>query len=154
MHLAKPVDPGELVASVESVIDLRELLDNEALKRTLGAVSSLPPPPKLYLQLTRLLRDPQDPAIAAKVLRLCNSAYFSGGREISDMRSAVLRLGHQALLRLVLTIEAFGAAHGSGKLREHAHGLRALAGEDEGERHAAVSGWRLAVGAEKARDYA
>lgn len=128
--LARPLDPGELVASVESVIDLRELLDNEELKRTLGAVSSLPPPPKLYLQLTRLLRDPeasnqaiaqalsQDPAIAAKVLRLCNSAYFSGGREISDMRSAVLRLGHQALLRLVLTIEAFGASTGSGKLRE------------------------------------
>lgn len=128
--LGRPLVPDDLVAAVESVIELRELLDNEVLKRTLGRISSLPPPPKLYLQLTRLLRDPeasnqaiaqalsQDPAIAAKVLRLCNSAYFSGGREISDMRSAVLRLGHQALLRLVLTIEAFGGQGTSGKQRE------------------------------------
>lgn len=129
--LARPLDAGELVAAVESVIDLRELLDNESLKRVLGRVNSLPPPPRLYLQLTRLLRDPdatnasiaqtlsQDPAIAAKVLRLCNSAYFSGGREISDMRSAVTRLGHQTLLRMVLTIEAFGGPKlGNSKLRE------------------------------------
>ncbi|MFN7136622.1 MAG: HDOD domain-containing protein [Thermomonas sp.] len=118
--LARPLDAAELVAAVESVVDLRELLDNEALKRVLGRINSLPPPPRLYLQLTRLLRDPdasnatiaqtlsQDPAIAAKVLRLCNSAYFSGGREITDMRAAVTRLGHQTLLRMVLTIEAFG----------------------------------------------
>ncbi|WP_162797694.1 HDOD domain-containing protein [Thermomonas haemolytica] len=118
--LARPLDAAELVAAVESVVDLRELLDNEALKRVLGRINSLPPPPRLYLQLTRLLRDPdasnaaiaqtlsQDPAIAAKVLRLCNSAYFSGGREITDMRGAVTRLGHQTLLRMVLTIEAFG----------------------------------------------
>lgn len=129
--LGRPLNPDELVTAVESVIDLRELLDNETLKRTLGRINSLPPPPKLYLQLTRLLRDPdasnaviaqalsQDPAIAAKVLRLCNSAYFSGGREISDMRSAVTRLGHQTLLRMVLTIEAFGGAgFGSSKQRE------------------------------------
>ena len=129
--LGRPLDAGELVAAVESVIELRELLDNEALKKTLGRISSLPPPPRLYLQLTRLLRDPeasnqaisqalsQDPAIAAKVLRLCNSAYFSGGREISDMRAAVVRLGHQALLRMILTIEAFGGAgFGNSKQRE------------------------------------
>ncbi len=140
--LGRPLDPGELVAAVESVIDLRELLDNEVLKRTLGRISSLPPPPRLYLQLTRLLRDPeasnaaiaqalsQDPAIVAKVLRLCNSAYFSGGREISDMRSAVLRLGHQALLRLVLTIEAYGGAgFGSSRQREEVQD-RALRASD------------------------
>lgn len=118
--LGRPLDPGELVAAVESVDELRELLGNEALMQAVGRVSSLPPPPKLYLELTRMLRDPdasnnaiaqvlsQDPAVAAKVLRLCNSAYFSGGREISDMRSAVVRLGHQTLLRLVLASEAFG----------------------------------------------
>jgi HD-like signal output (HDOD) protein len=34
-----------------------------------------------------------DPAIAAKVLQLCNSAYFSSGRIISDLRTAINRLG-------------------------------------------------------------
>lgn len=129
--LARPLDPAELVAAVESVVDLRALLDNETLKQAVGRISSLPPPPRLYLELSRLLRDPdasnasiaqalsQDPAIAAKVLRLCNSAYFSGGREISDMRTAVVRLGHQTLLRLVLASEAFGVPQfGSSAVRE------------------------------------
>lgn len=129
--LGRPLDPGELVAAVESVVDLRELLGNETLKHAVGRISSLPPPPRLYLELTRLLRDPdasnaaiaqvlsQDPAIAAKVLRLCNSAYFSGGREIADLRSAVVRLGHQTLLRLVLASEAFGVPQfGNNAVRE------------------------------------
>jgi len=52
------------------------------------------------------------------VLRLCNSAYFSGGREITDIRAAVTRLGHQQLLRLVLASEAFGPTQMAGKERE------------------------------------
>ncbi len=129
--LSRPLQAQDLIDAVESVIDLRELLGSDELKRTLGRINTLPPPPKLYLELTKLLRDPnansgqianalsQDPAIAAKVLRLCNSAYFSGGREISDMRSAVVRLGHETLLRMVLTIETFvGARFGNSQLRQ------------------------------------
>lgn len=128
--LSRPLDAGELIEAVDSVAELRQVLGNEELKQTIGRIGSLPPPPRLYLELSRLLRDPdasnaaiaqmlsQDPAIAAKVLRLCNSAYFSGGREITDIRAAVTRLGHQTLLRLVLASEAFGPMHLGGKERE------------------------------------
>ena len=127
--LSRPLDAGELIEAVDSVAELRQVLGSEELKQTIGRVGSLPPPPRLYLELTRLLRDPdasnaaiaqmlsQDPAIAAKVLRLCNSAYFSGGREITDIRAAVTRLGHQTLLRLVLASEAFGPMHLGGQER-------------------------------------
>lgn len=128
--LHRPLDNNELIEAVESVVDLREMLDNEELKQAVGRAGSLPPPPRLYLDLVQLLRDPestsaeiaellsQDPAIVAKVLRLCNSAYFSGGRVISDIRVAVTRLGQQSLHRLVLATEAFGASGTPGVDRE------------------------------------
>lgn len=117
--LRKPLDASELIEAVESVQELRDLLTNPALVQTIGRVGSLPPPPKLYMELERLMQDPdvsaaeiaalisQDPAVVAKVLRLCNSAYFSAGRAITDMRTAVTRLGTRILQRLVLTTEAF-----------------------------------------------
>ena len=118
--LRQPLDAGELIEAVESVVELRELLDNPVLKEAVGRIESLPPPPKLYLDLTQLLRDPetssaevaellsQDPVLAAKMLRLCNSAYFSAGRVVTDIRAAVTRLGLQNTQQLVLATEAFG----------------------------------------------
>ncbi|MFC7300860.1 HDOD domain-containing protein [Cognatiluteimonas weifangensis] len=136
--LRVPLDAGELIEAVESLADLRELLGNADLKRRIGAIGSLPPPPRVYIELTQLLRDPeasngeiadvlaQDPAIAAKVLRLCNSAYFSGGRQITDFRMAVTRLGHQAIRRLVLASETFGSIQSASRVDRDALQDRAL----------------------------
>lgn len=119
--LNRPLRADELVEAVESVVELRELLDSEELKSSIGKIGNLPPPPKLYLALSRALEDPdtspaqianlisQDPGVVAKVLRLCNSAYFSGGRTITDIRTAVIRLGLQTLRRLVLASEVFSS---------------------------------------------
>lgn len=128
--LHRPLDALELIEAVESVVDLREMLDNDELKQAIGRAGSLPPPPRLYLDLIQLLRDPeagndeiaellsQDPVIVAKVLRLCNSAYFSNGRVITDIRVAVTRLGQHALHRLVLATEAYGGGSTPGVDRE------------------------------------
>lgn len=128
--LRKPLDAGELVDAVESVSELRDLLTNPALVQTIGRIGSLPPPPKLFLELSRLIDDPdasmgavaalvsQDPAVAAKVLRLCNSAYFSAGRAISDIRTAIARLGLQTLQRMVLASEAYSVGQVKGLDRE------------------------------------
>lgn len=117
--LSKPLRADELIEAVESVDELREVLDSEQLKGFIGGIAELPAAPSLYLKLTQTLNDPnapanaaanlvsQDPAIASKVLRLCNSAYFSGGRTVSDIRSAVIRLGQENLRRLVLASEVF-----------------------------------------------
>ena len=133
-----PLAAGELIEAVESVIELRDLLDNADLKRTIGRIGVLPPPPRVYIELSQLLRDPdasnseiaemlaQDPAIAARVLRMCNSAYFSGGRVITDFRSAVTRLGHQSLRQLVLASETFGSIQSSGSVDREMLQERAL----------------------------
>lgn len=117
--LSEPLDSLALIDTVESAAELRALLDDPALKRSIGRVGSLPTAPNQYLALTRLLRDPdvsaariaaligQDPALAAQVLRMTNSAYYSTGREVTDLRTAVTRLGQSALRQLVLASEVF-----------------------------------------------
>lgn len=117
--LPMPASAEVVVEAIHSLIDLHELLDNEHLKRTIGRVDRLPSPPHLYFALTRALTDDDvsasevarligsDPAIAAKVLQLCNSAFYSGGRSFSDLRAAVTRLGFAALRDLVLASEVF-----------------------------------------------
>lgn len=142
--LLEPLETLPLIEAVESVMELRALLDDPALKKAIGRVGSLPAAPRQYLALTRLLRDPetsaarvvevvaQDPALAAKVLRLTNSAYYSGGREISDLRTAVTRLGQNALRQLVLANEVFSAGANSADadaVRDRALRISQLAGQ-------------------------
>jgi HD-like signal output (HDOD) protein/CheY-like chemotaxis protein len=128
--LRKPLDAGELVDAVESVAELRDLLVNPTLVQTIGRVGELPPPPKLFIELGRMMQDPdistvriaalvsQDPAVVAKVLRLCNSAYFSSGRMITDIHQAITRLGLQTLQRMVLASEAYSGGAVPGIDRE------------------------------------
>ena len=116
--LRRPMDPLEVVDALESVLELREVLDSPELKQAIGNIESLPAPPRLYLELVRAMRDPdvtmatiagllgRDPAVVARVLRLCNSAYFSAGREVTDIRAAATRLGLQTLRQVVLASEA------------------------------------------------
>lgn len=117
--LNKPLRAEELLEAGESITELKELLHSKELQASVGKIDKLPPPPKLYFALTRALENQnvsavslaaliqQDPVMSAKVLRLCNSAYFFGGRTIADIRSAVICLGQHVLRRLVLATEVF-----------------------------------------------
>jgi HD-like signal output (HDOD) protein/CheY-like chemotaxis protein len=118
--LPLPLAPELLLEAVTSLEELRELLDNPRLRSAIGKIEKLPSPPHLYLNLMHALEQDDDsdaagiakliagdPAIAAKVLQLCNSAFFSGGRSITDLRTAVTRLGVATLRDLVLASEVF-----------------------------------------------
>ncbi len=139
--LNEPLDSLALIDAVESVVELRDLLDDPALKHAIERVGTLPAAPRQYLALTALLRDPdataakiaevvaQDPTVAARVLRLSNSAFYSGGREITDLRSAVTRLGQNTLRQLVLASEVFSAGPEADELRDRALRISQLAGK-------------------------
>ncbi len=118
--LPAPPAPELLLESIGSLEELRELVDNPVLRDRIGRVEQLPSPPQLYLRLMHALEHDEqtsaadiaglvagDPAIAAKVLQLCNSAFFSSGRTITDLRAAVTRLGIATLRDLVLASEVF-----------------------------------------------
>ncbi|WP_440225737.1 HDOD domain-containing protein [Dokdonella sp. MW10] len=118
--LSLPLASEHLIEAIHSIDELREILDDPRLRALVGRIDNLPSPPQLYFTLMHALEDEErsssadiakliagDPAIAAKVLRMCNSAYFSNGRSISDLRSAVTRLGMATLRDLVLASEVF-----------------------------------------------
>lgn len=118
-----PLDAAALLAALRAVRSLRLRLDRPDLAQAIGRIGRLPPPPTLSLELMRRT-EPEapareiaalvqsDPALAVKVLRLCNSAMYSGGRRIDDIHAAVLWLGHVTLRRLVLAGEVFGTIRG------------------------------------------
>jgi HD-like signal output (HDOD) protein len=121
--LPLPLAPEVLLEALTSLEELRELLDSARLRSAIGRIEKLPSPPHLYLSLTQALEHDDDtdtadvsklvsadPAIAAKVLQLSNSAFFNSGRTISDLRTAVTRLGLATLRDLVLASEVFSAS--------------------------------------------
>lgn len=117
--LAKPCPAVDLVAQVERGWHLRRMLEDPALRQVANDIGALPPAPGCWLELSRLMADERtdasavaavvgrDPGLAAKVLQLCNSAYFSAGRPIADIPSAVVRLGFATVREIVLLTEAY-----------------------------------------------
>jgi HD-like signal output (HDOD) protein/CheY-like chemotaxis protein len=110
-------------ATIESVIDRAAggygAITDARLRSTIGATAALPALPATVLQLLRLLDDPstgapavvralnQDPAIAAKVLQLVNSAFFGLPRRIASVEQAVVHLGLNTIRNVVLASQAF-----------------------------------------------
>lgn len=124
-HLGLPLQANALVESIEGIGELFEVLDNPDLKTKVGAIAQLPAAPDTYLAISKALSDSgvgakqvvailtKDPALVAKVLRVCNSAFFSGGRPVVDLKAAVVRLGLDTLRRVVLAAETLSANTGT-----------------------------------------
>jgi putative nucleotidyltransferase with HDIG domain len=83
-------------------------------------VKALPPVPNAALRLIGMLDNPDasneevvhaircDNVLTAKLLRACNSPYFGFPDPVASVDQAVLVLGHQQILHIVLTL-AFGS---------------------------------------------
>ena len=84
-------------------------------------VKNLPPVPNAALRLIGLLDKADtenddivqairfDNVLTAKLLRACNSPYFGFSEPVSSVDQAVLVLGHQQILHIILTL-AFGSS--------------------------------------------
>ncbi len=83
-------------------------------------VKNLASPPGIYLRLRRLMDDPAsslgdiadmvstDPGLAARLLRVANSAYFGRRQEVDTVRRAVAVLGTQQIHDIVLATSVIG----------------------------------------------
>jgi HD-like signal output (HDOD) protein/CheY-like chemotaxis protein len=115
--LAKPCEPGELVAAVERALRLRLELRGEHLQAELSCISALPSPPSSLHALLEILESPDsnactvarvlegDVALGAKVLQLVNSSFFAPRSRTTSLEEAVVRLGIQTIRSLVLMDE-------------------------------------------------
>jgi HD-like signal output (HDOD) protein/CheY-like chemotaxis protein len=117
--LAKPCDAGTLRVAVERACHLKGLLNDDSIRRTVGALRDLPSLPNTYNALTQALANPdaslqklariveQDVGISAKILQLVNSAFFGLAHSIVNIEHAVIYLGINTLRSLVLSLEIF-----------------------------------------------
>ena len=93
----------------------------------LEAISNIPSLPTAAVQGIQMLQDPEvdiaevtriiecDHSLAANVLRMANSAYFSAGRPVGSLRDAIVRLGSQNIAQLVCAPAGAPAARSQGK---------------------------------------
>ncbi len=119
--LAKPCEPEVIEHVICRAVELNELLVAPELRELVGEVKKMPSLPGVYSELTAVMADPdcslgavtdvvvKDPAMCAKLLQLVNSAFFSRGAEIADVRAAVMRLGIELVKNLALAAEVFSA---------------------------------------------
>jgi len=92
-------------------------------------ISSIPTLPTVIERLTRLLQNPKtsaeevgkaittDQALASKVLKLVNSAFYGFPGRISTITHAIVILGFSTVKNIVLTASIFDAFRGKGKDR-------------------------------------
>ncbi|HEY4417056.1 MAG TPA: HDOD domain-containing protein [Verrucomicrobiae bacterium] len=83
------------------------------VQKLFSKIEFLPPSPSLLPKLLPALADVNanfdqvvdmielDPGLTAKLLQICNSAFFGAGNPVSDVRQAVNQAGYQAVYLLV-----------------------------------------------------
>jgi HD-like signal output (HDOD) protein len=87
-----------------------------SIRNILNRVDELPEVPQTALRVIQLLNDPDtdvasladvissDQALTAKVLRLCNSAYYGLSRKVTTISEAVMIIGFSSIKSLVMMI--------------------------------------------------
>jgi HD-like signal output (HDOD) protein/CheY-like chemotaxis protein len=118
-YLSKPCQPDELKAAIKRAGNLEQSLRDQSLRQLVSRMDRLPSIPSLYVEIVEKLQDPdcgvadigeivgKDLGMAAKILKLVNSAFFGLGRQISNPTEAVSYLGIDTIKTLVLSIHAF-----------------------------------------------
>lgn len=121
MHqfLLKPCDEKTLTAAVMSAMRRENSTTSENLQNLLTKIHRLPSMPTLYMELVKLIEDPEagideigaiiskDMAMTAMVLRLVNSAYFGLRHRVSNVGEATKYIGVVSIRSLVLSVKAF-----------------------------------------------
>lgn len=131
--LSKPCTPDKLRDAVERARALQSLIASERVRALAAGVDHLPPMPKVYRELVDLLEDPessvgdagvlvaQDPGLSAKILQVVNSAFFSRGASVNDVRTATSRLGLDVVRGIVLaagTLDRVGEGISAERMRD------------------------------------
>ena len=99
-------------------------MESNKIENILSSVDRLPTLPTIYTKLTSLLQSPdataqmissviaEDQAIAAKVLKLVNSSFYSLPQKIGSLKRAVVILGLKQIRNLVLVASTLKMFHG------------------------------------------
>jgi HD-like signal output (HDOD) protein len=116
---------------------------SRSLAAQVAKITGLKPFPAVAQRVMQMVADPNckieelgqviksDPAIAARVMRLANSALFRVGQPVGSLDQALMRLGTNTLYQMVTAIAVMGLFNTKDKnarrLRDHSVGCAALA---------------------------
>jgi len=118
-NLSKPCDAVILKQALAKLFALRDILDDESLKKIVAQIESLPSLPAIYSEILDEMHseDPsikkigdiiaKDPSMTAKILQVVNSVFFGLSRKISSTQEAVMLLGLNTIKSLVLSVKIF-----------------------------------------------
>jgi putative nucleotidyltransferase with HDIG domain len=96
-------------------IDDEIILEKPSKNQIAKTIDTLRAVPQIVLKVIRMIQDEkshmsvvakemrQDQVISAKVLRMCNSAYFSRNRSVDSIDRALILLGEKQVLKLILS---------------------------------------------------
>jgi HD-like signal output (HDOD) protein/CheY-like chemotaxis protein len=153
-YLSKPCDVEVLVAAIERVLAVRDLVTDPRLRDVLGGVEALPKPPSVYESMLSLAADPEcriedvvaviehDVPTTAEVLRLVNSSFFGLPARVDSVARAVSLLGLETIQALAVAGAVFGAGgRPADGLDLHALSTRAVLVGQLAKAFAVSDGW-------------
>lgn len=120
--ISKPWNDEELKEIIRNALQQSESQEEESpeLHQLITKMDALPTLPHVYVELKQILQDAdhssvetvtevimQDPAVAAKILQVANSAYFGQRRSVGTINRAVVLLGLEMIENLVLSASVF-----------------------------------------------
>jgi len=120
--LMKPSSVDTIKYAIERTCNLRDLLKNETLVKTVTRIRNLPSLPSLYSMIVKEMQSPdaslkkvgylisQDVSMSAKILQLVNSSFFGLPRKITDPQRAAVYLGIDTLKALALSVNVFSSS--------------------------------------------
>ncbi len=129
-YLSKPCEAEQLTAAIARCDELHALLADAKLRALVGSIGRLPAMPKISAalreasergdasvkEIARLIGS--DPAIAARVLQVVNSAFFRLPKRITRLEAAVSYLGFATIRNIALSIEVFSSWKRSLRIRQ------------------------------------
>lgn len=127
-YLAKPCDPQIMIDSITRAIELREVLDSDALRGLVSGLDTLPTPSSVYFELLEEFQSPkasasslariiaQDVGMVAQTLKLTNSAYFGLATKVNSPLQAVRLLGFDTVKAVVMAAGVFSQFQGGRKV--------------------------------------
>lgn len=117
IYLFKPWENQEILDMIERLFRLDEQIGNEILVREIKKLDNMPTLPRLYDMICLMIQEEDsvahigqliktDPAIASRILRIANSAYY--GRKTGDINNAIMFIGLSNVKNIILSNSIFG----------------------------------------------
>lgn len=118
IYLFKPWDNNEFINTINGLFEFELMLENDNLVSIINDIDNLPTLPSLYTKISEMISDEKsiskiaecienDPSIAARVLKISNSAYY--GKKTSDVHRAIMFIGLSNIKNIILSTSIYGA---------------------------------------------